>query len=1054
VNLAEFSIKKNVITWALTAVLLFAGLSAFNNLSRLEDPEFTIKDALITTQYPGATAEEVESEVTDLIERAVQELGQLKRVESTSSRGVSVVKATIHDKYDKSSLPQVWDELRRKVNDAQGKLPPGAGPSIVNDDYGDVYGVYAAITGKGYSYRDLYEFAKLLRRELLLAQDVKKIVIWGQQQETIYVEMSRTKMAALGISQDDIYSALASKNLVTDAGRLRIGPEHIPIDPTGEFESEQEFGDLLISSRESDRLVYLSDVATIVRGYEEPPRKLMRFNGQPAVALGISTILGGNVVEMGEAIEKKMKAMASQIPAGMDINMIAHQSQAVTEAINSFVVNLVEAVVIVVVVLLFFMGLRSGLIIGGILFLTISGTFLVMAFYQITLERISLGALIIALGMLVDNAIVVVDGMKVRIESGMERLKAAKEVVGQQTFPLFGATVVAITAFAAIGTSQDSTGEYCRSLFTVILIALGLSWVTAVTTTPLVSYLFLPGPKKAKGGVETDPYGGLLFRGYKAFLVLCLKARYVVVAVVFGLFVASIFGFGYVKNMFFPDSTRAQFFVEFYFAEGTDIRETAAQMEKAEEYLMGLDHVTGVGTAVGGSDLRFLLTYTPIPGSPGNAVIFAEVDDWTLINGMVPMVQNDLEALLPGGTVAVKKFRLGPGEGGRIQIRISGSDRTVLREMGSDVERILREAGAIAVRNEWKEKVMVVRPVLAEAQARRLGITRPQVARALQSAFDGTIAGVYRERDELLPIKARAPASERETMDNIRDLQIWSYAANQMIPMRQVLTGYETTNEDANIWRFNRVTTMRVHADPRSDVLPSDLMELVKVPIEQALGADLDSYFGSPWPEGKEHLPTTIAIQELDQIPLQDRPGYFMAWGGEDEDGARAQASLAASIPVFTGLMVLTVVFLFNAVRQPLVIWLTVPLAVIGVVGGLLLFNQPFGFMALLGALSLSGMLIKNSIVLIDEIDTQIRGGKEHSQAVVDSGVSRMRPVMMAAATTILGMIPLLTDAFFVAMAVTIMAGLFVATILTLVIVPVLYAIFFRIPAPVQGGTS
>jgi len=1047
-NLGEFAIKKSVITWSLTLVLLVGGLISYGKLSRLEDPEFTIKDAIITTPYPGASAAEVEEEISDLIEIAAQQLGQLKRVESTSSRGFSMVKAKILDKYDAEALPQVWDELRRKVNDAQSLLPPGAGPTIVNDDFGDVFGVYLALTGEGYSYAELKETAKLLRRELLLATDVKKIDIWGDRTEAIYVEMSRDQMATLGISQDDIFAALRAKNVPVDAGRMEIGLDYIPINPTG-LMTDKDFGELLVSPRDSSHVVFLRDVATIRRDYVEPPGQILRYNGEPAVGLGISTQSGGNVVLMGEALDRRLADLQSQIPLGMELHAISDQPQAVIASINGFIINLVEAVVIVIVVLAIFMGLRSALLIGGVLVLSISGTFLLMDFYGVTLERISLGALIIALGMLVDNAIVIVDGMQVRIESGEDRLKAASAVVGKQTAPLLGATIVAIVAFAAIGTSDDSTGEYCRSLFTVIMFSLGMSWVTAVTTTPLLGYLFLKSPKEGDEP-PADPYAGIAFRMYRAALRSSIRMRWVTVAVVIALFATSVVGFGNVKNMFFPSSTRAQFFIDVFMPDSWHIEETERAIARAEEYLMGVDGVTQVSSAIGGGDLRFLLTYTPNPASSGFGVIFVDVDDFGRIEGMVDQVQRDLDEILSAGVVNVRKFRLGPGEGGLVQVRISGTDRAELRRKAEIVKNILREEGGKGVRDEWYPMQKVVQPVLAEAQARQLGIERPDIARAVQANFEGVQTGLYREGDELLPIMARAPEAERFAANSLQDLQIWSPVANRNVPLNQVLSGFETSFEDGRIFRFNRVTTMKVHADPSFDMLTSELIERAKPRIEMALGVDVERYLGRSFGTDADpydgYTASTIPIKDEDQLPLKGEPGYFMAWGGESEDGARAQVALASSIPTFLGLMVLIVVWLFNAVRQPLIIFLTVPLCLIGITGGLLTFDQPFGFMALLGALSLSGMIIKNAIVLIDEIDGQIVEGKDRLDAVVDSGVARMRPVMMAALTTILGMLPLLTDAFFVAMAVTIMAGLMVATVLTLIFVPVLYAIFFRIP--------
>ena len=678
-NLAEFSIKKNVITLVFTFILVFGGIKAFMGLSRLEDPEFTIKDAVVATPYPGASAAEVEEEVTNVIEKAVQELGQLERVESYSRRGMSTVKVTIKDKYDKTTLPQVWDELRRKVNDYQRQLPPGAGPSLVNDDYGDVYGVYLALTGEGYTYKELLDVADMLKRELLLVRDVKKIVFDGDISETIYVEMSRDKMAALGISQDNIYNALRAKNLPVDAGYLELGPEYIPINPTGEFRSEQQFGDLLVSGAGSSRLVYLRDVASIRRGYRDPPTKLLFFDGEPAIGLGISTVQGGNVVKMGEALDKRIAELQSQIPIGMELRIISHQSQAVIAAINGFVISLLEAVVIVIIVLLFAMGMRAGLIIGAVLFITIAGTFIFMQTQGIILERISLGALIIALGMLVDNAIVIADGMRVKMGQGEDALESAKSIVGQTAVPLLGATVVAVAAFAAIGTSQDSTGEYCRSLYSVILISLMLSWVTAVTITPLLCKMFLKQGKPQADGEKTDPYAGPIYRNYRQLLTFCVKRRWLTVGVVALLFVASLVGFRFVDNDFFPASTRPQFMVDFYATEGTYIEDTNAMMAAAEKYLGDLEGVTHVTRLVGAGAQRFLLTYTP--GNPSSAMgqFLVDVDDYKKIAGLAPKAQTDLDTMFPDAVINVKKFILGPGEGGKIQLRIMGPDQDVLR---------------------------------------------------------------------------------------------------------------------------------------------------------------------------------------------------------------------------------------------------------------------------------------------------------------------------------------------------------------------------------------
>lgn len=1010
--LTEWSLRNRTTTLVLTGVMLVGGMAAYQKLPRLEDPEFTIKDAVIRTPYPGASAAEVEEEVSDKIELAIQQLGQLDWVESTSYRGFSEIKTHIRDQYDKHALPQVWDELRRKVNDMQGNLPPGAGPSVVNDDFGDVWGVFFAVYSPQDEYTDseLREFAKLLRRELLLVQDVAKVDFWGARTEAVYVEPNRERMSQLGIYPGVITEKLRRKNIVADAGRVQVGPEFIAIDPTGTFTTVKQFENLLISGEGKKSQIFLKDVATVRRGYVEPPVRVLRYDGHRAIGIGISTVKGGNAVLMGEAVDRRLRELGSQIPVGMEFGIISLQSDAVTTAINGFVINLIEAVAIVIGVLLLFMGLRSGLIIGFILALTIAGTFIFMGPWHVALERISLGALVIALGMLVDNAIVVVDGILVGLQQGQNAEDAALDVVGQQAMPLLGATAVAIMAFGAIGLSNDSTGEFCRSLFQVVFLSLGLSWVTAVTTTPLLGVMFLKAPA---GGGQSDPYGGRFYGKYRGVLRECLRRRWLTMGVVGGAFVLSVFGFQFIGRSFFPDSSRPQFLMDFWLPQGTYIGDSAREAASVEKYLEGLDGVTHVTTFVGSGGMRFLLTYGVEKANSGYVQFLVDVDDYEKVPSLIQRVESHVKENYPDAVAAGKQFRLGPGEGGRIQARFMGPDPDIVRKLADQAVEILRAAGAKGVRMDWRQRVKLVRPQLAEEEADLAGITRPDVAQVLKEGFEGEDVGVYRERDELLPIVVRAPEEERSNIVNINALQIWSRAAGQMIPLRQVVSGFETVFEDDIIMRLNRKRTLTVHADPESGPA-SVLINRVKPKIEA----------------------------------LDFPPGYTLQWWGEYRDSNKAQAGIGNSIPFFFAGMVLIVIVLFNGLRQPAVIFLTVPLALIGVTFGLLLTRQPFGFMALLGFLSLSGMLIKNAIVLIDQMDIEIRGGKDRFQAIMDSGVSRLRPVAMAALTTALGMTPLIFDAFFVAMAVTIVFGLMVATVLTMVVVPVLYAIFFRIPFP------
>ncbi len=1013
-KIAEKAIENKTTTLVLTAVMLIGGAWAFNGMGRLEDPEFTIKDALITTPYPGATAAEVGEEVSDEIEIAIQRLKQLDQVESLSMRGLSIVTATMKDQYDKNSLPQVWDELRRKVTDMQSRLPPGAGPSIVNDDYGDVFGVFVALYGDEYSYAELNDVAEFLQKELLLMQDVARIDLYGIQPEVVYVELDRDRMSQLGIPISVVVNELRQKNAVSDAGKVQVGPDFIAIDPTGVVNSVEDFEGILISGQGSPQQIYLRDIADVRRGYGEPSTTRLRFDGHRAIGIGISALPDGNVVTMGQAIGRRTQELLGQIPLGMQFGLIAVESTAVTESINGFVMSLAQAVAIVIVVLLLFMGLRSGLLIGFILLVTISGSFVFMQAWGVTLERISLGALIIALGMLVDNAIVVVDGMLVKLQQGRDPKSAATETVETTAMPLLGATLVAVLAFAAIGTSQDATGEYTRSLFQVILISLMLSWVTAVTTTPLLGMMFLKAPKVKDQG--KDPFDTGFYRRYRALLRGCIRFRWISVTVVLGIFGASLYGFGYVKQSFFPNSTRPQFMIDYWLPQGTHIDRTTADVVEIEDYLLQQEGVTHVASVIGQGAPRFVLTYAPEKQNSAYAQFLVEVDDSRKIDGMMLEMQAYLEENYVDAVPQTRKFILGPAEPGKIQARFFGSDPDVLRRLASQTEEIFHgQPNAFGIRSDWRQRVLVVRPVIAEEQANLNGITRRAVSLTLLEGFEGATAGVYREGDDLLPIILRAPDLLRTDISSMQNLQIWSPAAGRMIPLRQVVAGFESVFEDEIIYRVDRKRAIKVLADPRVGEGPT-LLNAVRPQVE--------------------------AIQ----LP----PDYELEWWGEYKDSAAAQAALMGSLPVFFLAMVLIVIVLFNAIRQPLIIWLVVPLALIGVTFGLLITGFPFGFMAVLGFMSLSGMLIKNAIVLIDQIDIELREGKDAFNAILDSGVSRLRPVSMAAATTVLGMAPLMPDAFFQSMAVTIAAGLTFATLLTMIVVPVLYAIFFRVPSPAK----
>ncbi|ENB2085637.1 efflux RND transporter permease subunit VmeI [Vibrio alginolyticus] len=1020
-GIAAYFIRNRVISWMVALIFLIGGIAAFFGLGRLEDPAFTIKDAMVVTSYPGATPQQVEEEVTYPIEKAIQQLTYVDEVNSISSRGLSQITVTMKNNYGPDDLPQIWDELRRKVNDLKGTLPPGVNEPQVIDDFGDVYGILLAVTGDGYSYKELLDYVDYLRRELELVDGVSKVSVSGQQQEQVFIEVSMKKLSSIGLAPDTVFNLLSTQNVVSDAGAIRIGDEYIRIQPTGEFQSVDELGDLLITESGAQGLIFLKDVAEIKRGYVEVPNNIINFNGSLALNVGVSFAEGVNVVEVGKAFDHRLGELKYQQPVGIEISEIYSQPKEVDKSVSGFVVSLAQAVGIVIIVLLFFMGLRSGLLIGLILLLTVLGTFIFMKYLAIDLQRISLGALVIALGMLVDNAIVVVEGILIGTQKGRTRLQAATDIVTQTKWPLLGATVIAVTAFAPIGLSEDSTGEYCGTLFTVLLISLMLSWFTAISLTPFFADIFFKGQKIKQGeGEENDPYNGVIFVIYKKFLQFCMRRAWFTVVVLIAGLAASVYGFTFVKQAFFPSSTTPIFQLDVWMPEGTDIRATNTTLKELESWLAKQEHVDHITTTVGKGLQRFMLTYAPEKSYAAYGEITTRMENYEALKPLMAKFREYLKANYPEINYKLKQIELGPGGGAKIEARIIGSDPTVLRTIAAQVKDIMyADPQATNIRHDWRERTQVLEPQFNESQARRYGITKSDVDDFLSMSFSGMTIGLYRDGTTLMPIVARLPEDERIDIRNIEGMKIWSPAQSEFIPLQQVTMGYDMRWEDPIIVRKNRKRMLTVMADP--DILGEETASTLQ----------------------KRLQPQIEAIQ----LP----PGYSLEWGGEYESSGDAQESLFTTMPMGYLFMFLITVFLFNSIKEPLIVWLTVPLALIGVTTGLLALNTPFGFMALLGFLSLSGMVLKNGIVLLDQIEIEMKSGKEAYDAVVDAAVSRVRPVCMAAITTILGMIPLLPDIFFKPMAVTIMFGLGFATVLTLIVVPVLYRLFHKVAVPKQA---
>lgn len=1017
-NIAHYSIKNKVISWMFILLMLIGGGISFTGLGQLEFPEFTLKNALVITAYPGASPEQVEEEVTLRLEDAIQQMPQIKHITSINSAGLSQIEIEMKEQYDAKALPQIWDELRRKVNDAVADLPLGAVMPQVIDDFSDVYGVLMNITGEGYSYRELKNYANYLRRELVLIEGVKKVSVVGDPQEQVVVEISQQKLATLGLDQNTIYSQIKNQNGVSNAGKIRVGEGRIRIHPTGEFIDVTDMKRLLVSPPGSKDMVYLGDIANVYKTESETPKLIYHNMGENALSLGISFSQGVNVVDISNEISAKITQFESGLPVGMSLNTVYDQGAMVDVSVTGFLINLAESVAIVIVVLLVFMGVRSGLLMGAVLLLTIFGTFIVMSVLNIQLQIISLGALIIALGMLVDNAIVVTEGILIGIKRGQTRYEAAGQVVKQTQWPLLGATIIAILAFAPIGLSQNATGEFCKSLFQVLLVSLFISWVTAITITPFFcNLLFKDGDVS---DTPEDLYKGWFFTAYRSILSLAMRFRVFSLSLVIAMLFVAIVGMGHVKNVFFPPSSTPIFFVDVWLPEGSDIRATEGFVRELEEKIIATDKEVGVGlknvtSVIGQGAQRFVLPYVPEKGYDAYAQLIIEMTDLESLNAGVPELTKVLRDNYPEAEFRVKLLSNGPSPAAAIEARFYGEDPVVLRQLATQAEQIMiDEPTAENIRHNWRNQVNVVRPQVNNAQAKKVGISKQDLDTAMLINFSGMSVGTYREQSHLLPIVARAPEQERLDADSLLKLQVWSAENSAFVPVTQIVSSFDTEWENPIIMRRDRKRVLTVLADPLlgSNETADSVLKILRPKIEA--------------------------------IPLP--AGYELEWGGEYETAGEAQAGIVSSLPLGYLAMFLITVVLFNSVRLPLIIWFNVPLALIGIAAGLLIFDAPFSFMAILGTLSLSGMVIKNGIVLVDQIQVELAEGKDPYDAVFESSVSRVRPVCMAAITTMLGMIPLLFDPFFKSMAVTIIFGLGFATLLTLIVLPVSYVLIFRIP--------
>jgi len=1051
-NLTGFAIERSTLTHFLVFLVVAGGVFSFATLGRLEDPDFTVKVGVVMTQYPGASPEEVELEVTDRIERALQEMPQLDTLYSFSRAGLSIVKVDIKQEYSAERLPQVWDEVRKKVRDATPGFPPGVLQPNIIDDFSFVFGFVLAVTGEDYSYAELENYTKAIQKELSLVSGVSRVDLWGQQPKVIYLDISEAQLAELRVTREDVVATLALQNMVIAAGNIDVSGQRLRVETTGQFKDPEDIGDLAIrrsiadigrtAAQEMSRfsrdledtrpigsaasgsaaktadseLIRIRDVATLRRGYLEPPVTQMRYQGKPALAIQLANVSGGNIIDTGAALDARLEEIEPFLPAGITVEKFTWQSDLVAESIDGFMINLAEAVLIVLVVLAVAMGWRMGLVIGWALIVTILGTFVVMKVLGIDLQRVSLGALVVALGMMVDNAIVVADNYAVRLARGMKPKAAAIESAASPGIALLGATIVAAMAFFPIYIAQSDAGEYAQSLFSVVGISLVWSWLIAMTMTPLNCIAFLEAPKESASG--SDPYDSTFFRRYRQILESAIRRRWITIGGMVVLLVLAIAGFSSVPRQFFPDSTRSQFMVDYWAPEGTPIQTVEGDLKPIEEKLLADPRVKEIATFIGAGGPRFYLPVDPEFPYSSYAQFIVNTHDFEGLNGLVEELPSWLDEAYPEILTRVRKYVVGSGDTWQFELRISGpaeADLNTLRRLGAEGVALLRkEPLAKQARVDMRQRVPKLLLDYDRERANRSGVSRADVADATRRAYDGTPVGLYRERDDLMPIIVRNEGAYRERVASQLDvLQVLPTFGGDALPLGQVANEFRLEWEDPIITRFNRRRQIAVQASPVDVTFPT--------------------------------LRDAIA-DEFEAIELP--PGYSMMWDGEYDTTRRAQVSLIPGmVPAFV-VMAVIIVALSNAIRPALVIALTIPFALIGITAILLPTQVPFGFIALLGAMSLVGLMIKNSIVLLDEIRANADAGMSPYDATIAAGMSRVRPVALGAATTILGVMPLIQDAFWVAMALTMMSGLTFGTMLTMIMVPTFYATLYRIPSP------
>ncbi len=1038
-NITEYALNNRALIKFFIAVLVVGGMFAFVSMSKLEDPELKVKQAMVVTVYPGASAHKVELEVTDVLEKSIRSMGEVDNIQSKSMADVSQITVELSSTVKPDELEQKWDMLRRKVANAQAELPSGAVASVVMDDFGDVYGMFYAMTTDGIADEELLDYAWLVKRELQDIEGVRRVEIYGDRKPCINIEIIQDRMANMGVHPLEVLSTLNAQNQTVYPGYFNSGDERIRVKISDNYQTIEDIRNLIIQGHEQDQL-RLGDIAAVTRGYREPSRNEMRYDGSRALGISLSMEKGGNIVDLGKVVDKELDQLKARMPVGIDFHKVFFQPDQVSHSIRVFMVNLIESVLIVIVVLMLTMGLRSGMIIGTGLVIIVLGSFVVLYLFDGTLQRVSLGALIIAMGMLVDNAIVIIDGIQVDLERGVAKPGALVNIAKKTAWPLLGATLIAILAFLPIFLSPDTTGEYVRDLFIVLAVSLLLSWILALTQIPLHADRVLKVKERPSG----ELYDSRVYRVFRHFLRYMLWHKKLALAVTLVLLGVSVYLFRYIPQGFFPDLSYKQLYVEFQMPEGTRMERVKSDLGEIERCLLqypGVEHVT---TSFGGTPSRYNLVRSIAEPSMGYGELIVDFETPEKLKVSIPELQEYLTENYPDAYVRIKRYNL-MYEKFPVELMFTGPDPAVLKELTAKAENIMRETpAAMLVRRDWDPMVPVLSVEYDQPIARMVGLSRTDIGMSMLSATDGLPVGAYYEGTHALPLYLKSVDHRRENVGMLNNIPVWSMLPSVSGLNGDVLKGLLTGTVKSEDLLQDAIGSIPLSQATRGiDVCWEDPV-VRRYNGQRAMKAQCNNVWGATAEEVRQAI-----MPAIDTITLPE--GYAYKWLGEYRASSQSTKYLFGSLPWAIVMMIAILIMLFRDFRKPAIIFLCLPLAMIGIVLGMLLTGKDFGFVAIVGALGLIGMMIKNGVVLLDEITLQIGSGKEPEAALLDSSSSRFRPVMMAALTTILGMIPLLSDDLFGAMAVTIMFGLLVGTVITLVFIPVLYALFFGMKRQMDG---